>query len=387
MAVGCDLLELDVQLSADGRVVVCHDSDDLARLCGPPPLPGPPGTSGSGPGSAAGPRRAGPGRRGKVADYAVADLPLLLRHPPEAAGTAAAAAGAGPTAAGPTAAGSDPDATRMPLLEEVLREFPGMPLQVDIKVASPRLVAAVAELLARYRPLAAGAAPDAGSGGAKGQQQQQSAPAHAPSQTGQTGSPTSPAPFMQAAAVASASPSPSPSPSPSRASCSSYAGSGVLWGSFHHATCCQMHATDPARPLFCSAPRALLLLAAHLSGRLDEVTIFESAIILPWRPRATTWVGRVVVGLMGLATGAEAAKHAGAASGGGGTGGGGGASLLLPDFFRALQARGVSVILFGDVNTESDFEACLGAGADALCTDSPARLRAWLRGKGKQQQS
>lgn len=78
------------------------------------------------------------GRRGRVADYAVSDLPPLLRHPlleatgigpgPAAAAqtpAAAAAAGSGPAGAGtgPTAAatatGSDPDATRMPLLEEV----------------------------------------------------------------------------------------------------------------------------------------------------------------------------------------------------------------------------------------------------------------------------
>ncbi|KAG2444981.1 hypothetical protein HYH02_008851 [Chlamydomonas schloesseri] len=423
VAVGADLLELDVQLSADGAVVVCHDSDDLARLCGPGPGPRPKGagsssssssSSNGGPGgssSGSGGRRGagGPARRGRVADYAVADLPALLRHPPDpgpdpapsegkegkGGKEAAAAAAATPTtahvaAAASSSSGSDPDATRMPLLEEVLREFPAMPLQIDVKVPSPALVAAVAQLVARYRPLPppqpAGAAAAAAGGG---------------------GPQTSPL---------FASPAPNPAPSAASGSCSGYAGAGVLWGSFHHATCCQLYAADPARPLFASAPRALLLLAAHLTGRLAEVPIYESAVILPWRLQpaaAGTWLGRAVLRLMRAATAAEVKKAeaqaaqaearrqqqqqqqqlddkggAAAAGGKGAAGGGGGgegqlqadtgASLLLPDFFRALQARGVAVVLFGDVNTEAAFAACLAAGADGLCTDSPSRLRAYL---------
>ncbi|KAJ1562329.1 Lysophospholipase D gdpd1 [Cladochytrium tenue] len=77
-----DLLEMDVRLTRDGRVVVCHD-DDLGRLCGVP---------------------------GKtVADFAYADLPPLkipdaLRDDPSVVG--------------------DPESVRIPLLEEVLVEFP-----------------------------------------------------------------------------------------------------------------------------------------------------------------------------------------------------------------------------------------------------------------------
>lgn len=48
--------------------------------------------------------------------------------------------------------------------------------------------------------------------------------------------------------------------------------------------------------------------------------------------------------------------------------------------------RGVSVVLFGDVNDEAAFAACSAAGAAALCTDAPSRLVAWMRGAPPQQE-
>ncbi len=163
LRVGADLLELDVQITRDGKVVLFHDND-LGRMCG----------------------EAYRGKR--VADFTAAELPPLLRHPgamypplekkapanassgiddlqqaftspaegDPALGAAAASAVQGngvtptpptspprpaqpskpspvaptvPTA--PTAPDPDePDWCRIPLLEEVLREIPDTPLQV-----------------------------------------------------------------------------------------------------------------------------------------------------------------------------------------------------------------------------------------------------------------
>lgn len=166
LRVGADLLELDVQITRDAKVVVFHDND-LGRMCGE-------------------------AYRGKcVADFTAAELPPLLRHPgamyppPQktapvssgsslddlqqvfmspaegdpALGAAAASAVQGkrvtssswqpppcptqpgqPSLAAPAAPAvpkaptelelSDSDWVRIPLLEEVLREFPDTPLQV-----------------------------------------------------------------------------------------------------------------------------------------------------------------------------------------------------------------------------------------------------------------
>ncbi|KAG2495958.1 hypothetical protein HYH03_005888 [Edaphochlamys debaryana] len=50
--------------------------------------------------------------------------------------------------------------------------------------------------------------------------------------------------------------------------------------------------------------------------------------------------------------------------------------------FRALNARGVAVVLFGGLNSPDRFEACRLAGANAIATDAPSRLVAYVGGTG-----
>ncbi|GIL58034.1 hypothetical protein Vafri_13233, partial [Volvox africanus] len=119
----------------------------------------------------------------------------------------------------------------------------------------------------------------------------------------------------------------------------------VLWGSFLHNNNNGLYAANPNVPLFMSGPRAQLLLAAYCAGRFDDIHIYESAIIMPWRIPLSSWLHR---------------------------------RLLLPGFFRLLNGRGVSVILFGNINNEAAFRDCTTAGANALCTDHPSRLLRWL---------
>ncbi|KXZ46189.1 hypothetical protein GPECTOR_46g258 [Gonium pectorale] len=130
----------------------------------------------------------------------------------------------------------------------------------------------------------------------------------------------------------------------------------VLWGSFLHTTNSALYTANPRVPLFASAPRALLLLAAFCAGRLADVHVYESAVIIPWRLGAGGSPGRRVLNWWQP-------------------------SLLLPDFFRQLNARGVSVVLYGDINDQAAFEACSAAGANAICTDSPSRLMRWLEAR------
>ncbi|KAJ1536901.1 Lysophospholipase D gdpd1, partial [Cladochytrium tenue] len=103
-----DLLEMDVRLTRDGRVVVCHDAD-LGRLCGVP------GKS--------------------VADFAYADLPPLkipeaLRDNPHVVG--------------------DPDSVRIPLLEEVFAELPSCPMQIDVKSGPEELIRKTGQLIQKF---------------------------------------------------------------------------------------------------------------------------------------------------------------------------------------------------------------------------------------------
>ncbi|GIL78159.1 hypothetical protein Vretifemale_7590, partial [Volvox reticuliferus] len=235
-AVGVDLLELDVQLTRDGLAAVFHDRE-LGRLCGP-------------------------AFRGKrISDYNYADLPRL--SPIENVTNSADV--------------QDTDFTRIPLLEEVFKAHPNMPVQIDLKVPSQQLVHVVSDLVSQYRREKL-----------------------------------------------------------------------VLWGSFLHSNNNGLYAANPNVPLFMSAPRAQLLLAAYCAGRLDDIHIYESAIIMPWR-----------LPLFRL--------HL---------------SLLLPGFFRLLNARGTTVILFGNINDETAFRDCTAAGANALCTDHPSRLLRWLAAQG-----
>ncbi|KAJ3294640.1 Lysophospholipase D gdpd1, partial [Blyttiomyces sp. JEL0837] len=93
-----DLLEMDIYMTKDGQCVIFHDAD-LGRLCG---------LSGK-----------------KISDYKFEDLPPLkipekLKDVREVL--------------------EDPESTRIPLLEELLREFPQYPMQIDVKDGTEEMV-------------------------------------------------------------------------------------------------------------------------------------------------------------------------------------------------------------------------------------------------------
>ncbi|KAJ3015859.1 Lysophospholipase D gdpd1 [Thoreauomyces humboldtii] len=104
-----DLLELDCYLTKDGQVVIFHDLD-LTRMCG---LPGK-----------------------TIGDYNYADLPPLLI--PASLQQHYATRGA------------DPDATRIPLLTELLDEVGSYPIQLDVKLGTQELVQKTSDILIRY---------------------------------------------------------------------------------------------------------------------------------------------------------------------------------------------------------------------------------------------
>ncbi|KAI9203321.1 PLC-like phosphodiesterase [Polychytrium aggregatum] len=102
------LLELDVQLTRDGQVVIFHDQN-MERLTGIPNV--------------------------RIQDYDYADLPPLLVRKELA------------NVPGLT---QERDATRIPLLEELLKEFPKYPMQIDVKTGPEELVVKVGRLLRKY---------------------------------------------------------------------------------------------------------------------------------------------------------------------------------------------------------------------------------------------
>ncbi|KAJ3129243.1 hypothetical protein HK100_008740, partial [Physocladia obscura] len=98
------VLEMDARLTSDGCAVVLHDSL-LSRLCASPVT---------------------------VGSLAFENLPLLNV---------------------PTHISShseDPDFRRIPLLEEVLKEFPTIPMQIDVKDGPEELVIKVGNLIKQY---------------------------------------------------------------------------------------------------------------------------------------------------------------------------------------------------------------------------------------------
>jgi glycerophosphoryl diester phosphodiesterase len=126
----------------------------------------------------------------------------------------------------------------------------------------------------------------------------------------------------------------------------------TLWGSFNHQTHTALYTANPGIPLFASGLRALFLLAAFKAGQLDKVHIYESAVIVPWRVS-------LLRGWLHLYP------------------------CLDRGWCTALNARGVSVVMYGGCNDEAAFEACTAAGASAICTDHPSRLQAWLAKRAK----
>ncbi|KAL2920133.1 Lysophospholipase D gdpd1 [Polyrhizophydium stewartii] len=106
-----DLLELDVQLTKDGQVVIFHDND-MARMCGA-------------------------AFKGKhIGDFNFDELPPLqipdkVKHLPDVV--------------------SDPESTRIPLLRALLSEFPQYPMQIDVKNGSEELVLKVGHMIQEFR--------------------------------------------------------------------------------------------------------------------------------------------------------------------------------------------------------------------------------------------
>ncbi|KAH6559821.1 hypothetical protein BASA62_000298, partial [Batrachochytrium salamandrivorans] len=102
-----DLMELDVQYTRDKQVVVFHDLL-MGRMCGSEYTDK------------------------RISDYDYANLPPLripdgLRHLPEVA--------------------DNPESTRIPLLQDLLNEFPVYPMQIDVKDSPEELVADVAAMI------------------------------------------------------------------------------------------------------------------------------------------------------------------------------------------------------------------------------------------------
>jgi glycerophosphoryl diester phosphodiesterase len=108
LAAGADVLEMDVHATRDGAVVVLHD-DTVDRT-----------TDGA----------------GHVRSYELSDLRRL-----DASCRFGALAGHDAGVRGPL---------RIPLLEEVLEAFPGVPLNIEIKQSDPPIEALVGELLERH---------------------------------------------------------------------------------------------------------------------------------------------------------------------------------------------------------------------------------------------
>ncbi len=111
LAAGADVLELDVHGTLDGAVVVLHD-EEVNRT-----------TDGA----------------GHVRSFLLADLQRLD-----------ASCRFGPL---PGHDAKVPGPLRIPLLDEVLATFPGVPLNIEIKQGEPAIEAKVGEILRRHRAL------------------------------------------------------------------------------------------------------------------------------------------------------------------------------------------------------------------------------------------
>ena len=105
-----DILEMDVQLTKDDQVVIFHD-DYLGRMCGEA------------------------FKQRQISDYKFDELPLLVI--PKKLDYKA------------ESLRKDKDSTRIPLLTEVLNEFPKYPMQIDVKNGPEKLVIQVGKLLQR----------------------------------------------------------------------------------------------------------------------------------------------------------------------------------------------------------------------------------------------
>ncbi|KAJ3148309.1 Lysophospholipase D gdpd1 [Geranomyces michiganensis] len=224
-----DLLELDCYLTKDDQVVVFHDLN-LQRMCG---------------------------IEGKaIGDYRYDELPPLLVQP------ALRETGFEPT---------HPDDTRIPLLSDLLDEFPTYPMQIDVKLGSERLVRKVGDMIRE-----------------RGRQR------------------------------------------------------ATVWGSFRNPqnAWCKTHFPDI--PRFFAFRRMFAALAMYSVGMMSRMEFDEAALIMP----NVRW-------------------------------------LMWPGFAKALNERGVAVLVFGvpggGANTVEVWEAIRKFGANGICSDRPTALQAWLK--------
>lgn len=225
---GADILELDVQLTRDDQVVICHD-DSLRRVCGVDV---------------------------RIQDLAYDELPPLVI--PDAM----------------ISDGVSPDSTRIPLLLELLDEFPQYPMQIDVKSGGEKLVRMVGNYIKEYRRE-----------------------------------------------------------------------KFTVWGSFvprANQTCYDLFGTEI--PLFFCARRAWLSYILYKLGLFSLLPLRETALIIP----------NLQVFLFSGSKG----------------------------FFKAMNSRGVSVLMFGTengaLNTEMEWNIARNIGANGICTDVPTLLKNWL---------
>ena len=102
-----DLLELDVQMTLDNQIVVFHD-DRLGRMCGPE------------------------FKDRKISEYTFIDLPRL--KVPLHLSTQDTVV-------------SNQDSYRIPLLSQIFTEFPGYPIQIDVKSGSEDMIRQVGNMI------------------------------------------------------------------------------------------------------------------------------------------------------------------------------------------------------------------------------------------------
>lgn len=103
LELGADALEIDVHMTRDGHVVVCHDASGL--------------------------RIAGVARQ--VRDCTLSEIKRWELRPPLSAGSSASSA-------------------RVPALDEVLEEFPDARLNIDVKQHEPAVIDAVLAVIAKH---------------------------------------------------------------------------------------------------------------------------------------------------------------------------------------------------------------------------------------------
>ena len=217
---GADLLECDVQETRDGQVVIFHDQT-LDRMCQIP--------------------------NKKISDFDFKDLPTLYQNLPGISGKAEG---------------------KIPLLSEVLTEFPHYPIQIDLKRGGKSLVQKTYEMI-KDRP------------------------------------------------------------------------ESVLWGSFHYTTHKIIRNLFRDKvPIFFPFYRLFLSRILYHLGLMSFLTIYEQAAIIP-----------------------ELFIHQG--------------------YIKALQARGVQVIVFGNLNSHEKYDRMKSLGVDGVCTDDPELMRQWLRNKSE----